>query len=73
MLTSRAPLDPSPRFLRDDYMMAYVCPIGTKLAAMDWMLDEIHESLLSSRDQWSQQAVQPRPRGIGLAWSGLYW
>jgi hypothetical protein len=23
--------------------------------------------------QWSQQVVQPRPRGIGLAWSGLYW
>jgi len=20
--------------------------------------------------QWSQQAIQPRPRGIGLAWSG---
>jgi hypothetical protein len=20
-------------------------------------------------DQWSQQAVQPRPRGLGLAWA----
>ena len=23
--------------------------------------------------QWSQQAVQPRPRGLGLAWAGLAW
>jgi hypothetical protein len=27
----------------------------------------------STPTQWSQQAVQPRPRGLGLAWGGLAW
>jgi cell wall assembly regulator SMI1 len=27
----------------------------------------------SPHHQWSQQAVQPRPRGLGLAWGGLAW
>jgi len=30
-------------------------------------------SFVSYSSQWPQQVVQPRPRGIGLVWSGLYW
>jgi hypothetical protein len=51
VLASRAPLDPSPRFLRDDHTVACICPMGIELAAMEGMLDEIHESLPSSRDE----------------------
>jgi hypothetical protein len=29
-----------------------------------------HEPSARSHKQWSQQTVQPRSRGIGLAWSG---
>ncbi len=39
------------RLSHDDYTVACVCPMGFELAAVEGMLDEIHESLPSSRDQ----------------------
>lgn len=36
---------------RDEYTVACICPMGVELAAVEAMLDEIHGSLLSSRDQ----------------------
>jgi nucleoside phosphorylase len=45
-------MNPSPRRLsRDEYTVACICPMGVELAAVEAMLDEIHESLPSSRDQ----------------------
>jgi hypothetical protein len=35
----------------NDYTVACICPMGVELAAVEGMLDEIHESLPSSRDQ----------------------
>jgi hypothetical protein len=35
----------------DDYTVACICPIGVELMAVEGMLDEIHDSLPSSRDQ----------------------
>ena len=42
---------PLQRLTHDDYTVASICPMGVELAAMEGMLDEIHESLPSSRDQ----------------------
>jgi hypothetical protein len=39
------------RLSHGDYTAAYICPMGVELAAVEGMLDEIHESLPSSRDQ----------------------
>jgi nucleoside phosphorylase len=36
---------------RHKYTIGCICPMGVELAAMEGMLDEIHESLPSSRDQ----------------------
>ena len=36
-------------------------------------LHDVSSLMRSGIVQWSQQAVQHRPRGIGLAWSGLAW
>lgn len=38
VLAGRAPLDPSPRFLRNDYTVACICPMGIELAAMEGCL-----------------------------------
>jgi nucleoside phosphorylase len=39
------------RISHNDYTVACICPMGVELAAVEGMLDEIHESLPSSRDQ----------------------
>jgi nucleoside phosphorylase len=39
------------RLSHDEYTVACICPMGVELAAVEGMLDEIHESLPSSRDQ----------------------
>jgi nucleoside phosphorylase len=39
------------RLSHNDYTVACICPMGVELAAVEGMLDEIHESLPSSRDQ----------------------
>jgi hypothetical protein len=45
-------MNPSPHCLsRDEYTVACICPMGVELAAMEAMLDDIHGSLSSSRDQ----------------------
>jgi nucleoside phosphorylase len=45
-------MNPSPhRLSRDEYTVACICPMGVELAAVEAMLDDIHESLPSSRDQ----------------------
>jgi hypothetical protein len=41
----------SRRLSYNDYTVACICPMGVELAAVEGMLDEIHESLPSSRDQ----------------------
>jgi nucleoside phosphorylase len=47
-----AAMNPSPhRLSRDEYTVACICPMGVELAAVEAMLDDIHESLPSSRDQ----------------------
>jgi nucleoside phosphorylase len=38
------------RLSHNDYTVACICPMGIELAAVEGMLDEIHESLPSSRD-----------------------
>ena len=45
------------------------------IVQMGFRIDDMGRRYLCEmlvRRQWSQQAIQPRPRGIGLAWSGLY-
>ena len=45
-------MEPSPRCLsREEYTVACICPMGVELAAVEALLDEIHESLPSGRDQ----------------------
>jgi nucleoside phosphorylase len=39
------------RLSHNDYTVACICPMGVELAAVEGMLDEIHENLPSSRDQ----------------------
>jgi nucleoside phosphorylase len=39
------------RFSCDDYTIACLCPMGVELAAVEGMLDEIHESHLGNRDE----------------------
>jgi nucleoside phosphorylase len=39
------------RLSYNDYTVACICPMGVELAAMEAMLDEIHQSLPSRRDQ----------------------
>jgi nucleoside phosphorylase len=41
----------APRLSHNDYTVACICPMGVELAAMEAMLDEIHQSLPSRRDQ----------------------
>ena len=41
----------APLLSHNDYTVACICPMGVELAAMEAMLDEIHESLPSRRDQ----------------------
>lgn len=41
----------STRLSHDDYTVACICPMGVELAAVEGMLDDIHESLPSSRDK----------------------
>ena len=38
------------RLTHDDYTVAYICPMGVELAPVEAMLDEIHQSLPTSRD-----------------------
>src|SRR5271156_5692208 len=39
------------RLSHNDYTVSCICPMGVELAAVEGMLDEIHEGLPSSRDQ----------------------
>jgi nucleoside phosphorylase len=41
----------SSRLSHDDYTIGCICPMGVELAAVEAMLDDIHESLPSTRDQ----------------------
>jgi hypothetical protein len=42
---------PPPRFTHDGYTVACICPMGVELAPVEAMLDEIHQSLPTSRDK----------------------
>jgi nucleoside phosphorylase len=44
-------MDISPRLTHDDYSVACICPMGVELAPVEAMLDEIHQSLPTSRDK----------------------
>jgi hypothetical protein len=39
------------RLTHDDYTIACICPMGVELAPVEAMLDEMHQSLPTSRDQ----------------------
>src|SRR5580700_3629831 len=43
-------MDP-PCLTYDDYTVACICPMGVELAPVEAMLDEMHQSLPSSRDE----------------------
>jgi hypothetical protein len=42
---------PLRRLTHDDYTVACICPMGVELAPAEAMLDEIHQSLPTSRDK----------------------
>ena len=51
VIASRSTMDrPLRRLTHDDYTVACICPMGVELAPVEAMLDEIHESLPTSRD-----------------------
>src|SRR2546423_14210193 len=39
------------RFSRDDYTVAYLCPLGVELGAVEGMLDQIDESIPGNRNK----------------------
>ncbi len=41
---------PLPRLTHQDYTVACICPMGVELAPVEAMLDEMHQSLPTSRD-----------------------
>jgi nucleoside phosphorylase len=52
LLPTIAPMDrPRPRLIHDDYSVACICPMGVELAPLEAMLDEMHQSLPTSRDK----------------------
>ncbi|PYH64294.1 purine and uridine phosphorylase [Aspergillus vadensis CBS 113365] len=42
---------PPPNLTHDDYNIAFICPTGIELAAVEGMMDEIHPALLSTIDK----------------------
>jgi nucleoside phosphorylase len=55
------------RLSHNDYTVACICPMGVELAAVEGMLDEIHESLPSSRDQNGYTLGRIRTHNIVVA------
>jgi nucleoside phosphorylase len=55
------------RLTHDDYTVACICPMGVELAPVEAMLDEIHQSLPTGRDQNSYTLGRVRVHNIVIA------
>jgi nucleoside phosphorylase len=61
-------MDPHRRLLtHDDYTVACICPMGVELAPVEAMLDEIHQSLPSSRDKNSYTLGRIGAHNVAIA------
>jgi nucleoside phosphorylase len=55
------------RLTHDEYTVACICPMGVELAPVQAMLDEIHQSLPTSRDQNAYILGRMEPHNVVIA------
>jgi nucleoside phosphorylase len=55
------------RLTYDDYTVACICPMGVELAPVEAMLDEMHQSLPTSRDRNSYTLGRMRAHNVVIA------